>query len=59
MAIYEFKCEKCGIQYETEFSIHNEVSAPNCCGQQMSRVWSVPSVKFNASGFYSTDNRTS
>jgi len=59
VAIYEFKCEQCGIQYETEFSIHNEVSAPNCCGQQMSRVWSVPSVKFNASGFYSTDNRTS
>jgi len=58
MAIYEFKCEKCGIQYETEISIHSEISA-NCCGQAMTRVWSVPSVKFNASGFYSTDNRTS
>jgi len=59
VAIYEFKCEKCGIQYETESSIHSEVSNPNCCGQPMSRVWSTPSVKFNASGFYSTDNRTS
>ena len=58
MAIYEFKCEKCGIQYETEISINSEITA-TCCGQTMSRVWSVPSVKFNASGFYSTDNRTS
>jgi putative FmdB family regulatory protein len=56
MPSYEYKCGKCGIQYDVERSIHAEASDPICCDMPMSRVYSVPPVRFNAGGFYSTDN---
>jgi len=56
MPSYEYKCGTCGIQHEVERSIHAEASDPLCCNTQMNRVYSVPPVKFNAGGFYSTDN---
>jgi putative FmdB family regulatory protein len=56
MPAYEYKCNKCGIQYEVERSIHTEASDPICCDTAMSRVYYAPPVKFNGTGYYSTDN---
>ncbi len=59
MPTYEFRCDKCSTQFEAEYSIHSEVSAPPClpCGTIMTRLWSSPAVTFNASGFYVTDSK--
>jgi putative FmdB family regulatory protein len=56
MPTYEYKCGVCGGQREVERSIHAEADTPTCCSVLMTRVWGIPPVKFNASGFYSTDN---
>lgn len=54
MPKYEYQCIKCNVRYEVERSIHAEASAPLCCGEIMNRVFNMPAIKFNASGFYST-----
>ena len=59
MPTYEYRCPKCGITYGVERSIHAEADAPMCqtnCNTLMDRVWTSPPVKFNSTGFYSTDN---
>jgi len=56
MPSYEYKCGKCGIQYDVERSMYAEATDPICCNSPMGRVYSVPLVKFNGGGFYSTDN---
>ena len=59
MPTHDFRCDKCGTQFEAEYSIHSEVSAPTClpCDTVMTRLWSSPGVSFNASGFYVTDSK--
>ena len=56
---YDYKCEKCNSELTGERSIHAEASVPMCfnCHQTMNRVWSTPSITFNGTGFYSTDNK--
>lgn len=51
MPNYDFKCNTCNSVIET-----NENIPPVCttCLGTMTRVWSVPAVKFNGPGFYST-----
>jgi putative FmdB family regulatory protein len=56
MPTYEYRCVTCGGEQSLERSIHAEADNPVCCEQLMGRVYSVPPVKFNAGGFYSTDN---
>ena len=56
MPTYEYRCATCGGEQSLERSIHAEADNPVCCGEIMGRVYSVPPVKFNAGGFYSTDN---
>ena len=53
---YDYRCVVCGGQQTVERSIHAEADNPVCCGQTMERMYTVPGIKFNASGFYSTDN---
>jgi len=53
---YDYKCAVCGGMQEVERSIHAEADNPVCCGEIMNRVYTAPPVKFNAGGFYSTDN---
>jgi putative FmdB family regulatory protein len=58
MANYEYKCNKCGVQVTIERKMTEEESVPRCdCGEMMARMWSANAVIFNASGFYSTDNK--
>jgi len=56
MPSYEYKCGFCGKTDMVERSIHAESVAPYCCNGLMDRIFIAPPVKFNAGGFYSTDN---
>lgn len=51
MPNYDFKCLTCLLVVEKQ-----DTALPPCptCGETMARIWSVPGIKFNASGFYST-----
>ena len=53
---YDYRCVICGGEQSLQRSIHAEADNPVCCGQTMGRMYTVPAIKFNASGFYSTDN---
>ena len=54
MPRYDFKCETCLSIIEVTENI-----PPMCttCHGTMVRVWSAPAVKFNGSGFYTTDSK--
>jgi putative FmdB family regulatory protein len=56
MPVYDYKCAQCSrnIEFKREF---NDSIEPVCCNITMVRQWSSPGIVFNASGFYSTDNR--
>jgi putative FmdB family regulatory protein len=56
MPQYDYKCEGCNSVQTIERSIHAESSSPMCvtCNKTMVQVYSVPGLKFNGSGFYST-----
>lgn len=56
---YEYECPGCGNVVEIERKITDTESLYDCpeCGTTLNRKYSVPSISFNASGFYSTDNR--
>jgi putative FmdB family regulatory protein len=56
MPTYEYKCRVCSVTQTVERSIHAESQSPLCCSELMNRVFEAPPVKFNATGFYSTDN---
>jgi predicted nucleic acid-binding Zn ribbon protein len=63
MPVYEFQCQNDECEslaiYDHKLSI-NEPHDLDCnfCGEPMKKVYSsVPTVVFNGSGFYSTDNR--
>ena len=56
---YDYECVKCKNTYTIERSMYDTEVMPICvgCRESMTRVWSSPSVVFNAPGFYSTDNK--
>jgi hypothetical protein len=56
MPSYEYSCRLCNMSQTVERSIHAESMAPLCCGELANRVYEAPPVKFNSTGFYSTDN---
>lgn len=58
MATYDFSCERCNELTTINQSIKDDIQYPTCpkCNILMSRIYNVPGVKFNGSGFYSTDN---
>lgn len=51
MPNYDFKCDTCTTIVEIQ-----DTAPPACpsCGINMTRIWSIPGIKFNAPGFYST-----
>lgn len=55
MPKYEYKCEVCGGHQEVERSIYAEADNPVCCQQSMTRIFASIPIRFNGSGFYSTD----
>ncbi|MEX1253692.1 MAG: FmdB family zinc ribbon protein [Dehalococcoidia bacterium] len=58
MPVYEYRCEKCGNQYEKRegFEAPARQKCPKCRGKAL-RVLHAASVVFKGSGFYITDNR--
>ena len=56
MASYEYRCVKDSSTQTIQRGMTSDEIIPLCdtCNQPMERVYSVPGVKFNAGGFYST-----
>lgn len=55
MPVYDYKCE-CGKTRTQTVSIkQSEFRAVCDCGKDMKRVYGAPTIKFNGSGFYTTD----
>ena len=55
MAIYEFKCDQCGIMIIINRAIETDgaVNAGNCtsCGIPMTRIWSSVAAVFKGTGW--------
>lgn len=56
MPIYEYRCLKCGHQFE-KFQKISDTAASKCekCGDRVTRVFHPVAIRFKGSGFYSTD----
>lgn len=56
---YDYECPKCGDVRTIERSINDPEDTYICtqCDTEFRRKWSAPLVVFNASGFYSVDNK--
>jgi putative FmdB family regulatory protein len=54
--IYEYRCLKCGHQFEKLQNI-SDSAVKRCekCGDRVTRVFHPVAVRFKGSGFYSTD----
>jgi putative FmdB family regulatory protein len=54
--LYEYRCKKCGHQFEKiqSFSAPDEKECPVCDGE-LERLISAPAVQFKGSGWYVTD----
>jgi putative FmdB family regulatory protein len=58
MPVYDFECPKCGDKRTQTISLELGDFKPICkCGAEMQKVYSFTGVKFNGSGFYSTDKK--
>lgn len=56
MPLYEYRCKKCGHQFEKiqSFSAPDEKECPECKGE-VERLISAPSFQFKGSGWYVND----
>jgi putative FmdB family regulatory protein len=55
MPVYDYACE-CGNKRTQTVSIEVKDFKAICdCGKEMKRVYAAPNIKFNGSGFYTTD----
>lgn len=59
MPVYEYKCDKCKIEFKETRSITTPQELINCphCDTVLMRVFNVPVVTFNGTGFYATDKK--
>jgi len=56
LPIYEYRCLKCGHQFE-KFQKISDTAASKCekCGDRVTRVFHPVAIRFKGSGFYTTD----
>lgn len=60
MPTYQYRCAKCGEQFELWQSIHDDsLKRHPGCGGQVTKVLSAAGIVLKGPGFYRTDNRTS
>lgn len=59
MPVYEYKCEKCNVEFTENRSIFDERTLISCvhCDTPLMRVYNVPVVTFNGSGFHINDKK--
>ncbi len=57
MPTYEYRCTRCGHQFEAVHAVGETVARCERCRSRVRRVFSPPTLIFKGSGFYSTDNR--
>ena len=56
MPTYEYRCEKgCNFELFQKFNADNPKSCPKCGSIGIERQFSIPSIIYKGSGFYSTD----
>lgn len=56
MPIYEYRCLKCGHQFEKFQNITDDaVSHCEKCGERVTRLFHPVAIHFKGSGFYTTD----
>ncbi len=59
MPIFDYKCEKCELEFEIFFKpgerVKDKVVCPNCGGKSRKVISKRVGVKFKGSGFYETD----
>ena len=60
MPIYEYKCSKCGHQFEIiqRFSDNPLESCPECGQKSIKKLVSAPSFRLKGGGWYETDFKT-
>lgn len=59
MPIYEYRCLKCGHQFEKLQNISDRpVGRCEKCGERVTRLFHPVAIRFKGSGFYSTDYRS-
>jgi putative FmdB family regulatory protein len=55
MPRYEYKCKKCGHQFEVTHGINDNIESCESCGGEVRRVFHPVGIVFKGSGFYATD----
>lgn len=58
MPTYQYFCPKCQVSFSKIYTLAEYQERPKCgdCNSDTRRDYSAPTIKFNGSGFYSTDN---
>jgi putative FmdB family regulatory protein len=63
MPIYEYKCEDCQTKFEVSGTFHALLGlrpiCPNCCGNKVKKLISIPFIHYKGQGFYSNDSKDS
>lgn len=57
MPIYEYRCTRCGHQFEVTHAVGDTVTRCERCGGGVRRVYSPVGIIFKGSGFHVTDYR--
>ena len=56
MALYDYRCEKCGEVFEVRQKFSDEVLQEHeGCGGELERLISAPALQFKGTGWYVTD----
>ena len=56
MALYDYRCHKCGQTFEVRQRISDEpLTVHEGCGGSIERLLSVPALQFKGTGWYVTD----
>lgn len=57
MPIYEYRCTRCGHQFEVTHAVGENVESCERCRAPVRRVFSPVGIIFKGPGFYATDHR--
>lgn len=57
MPRYDYKCKKCGRDFEVAHGINDKVEKCEECGGEVRRVFHPVGIVFKGSGFYATDSK--